>query len=264
MIRVATAKNDRQAELLVAIFRALSAFKSQDNTRRVLTGVMIRGTTMIATDGRRLGMVNLHEVSDKDLIAAGIAHGLLQADNKERLYEIVKASNKELVVMEMDNCTYPNYLQVIPGMNPADNGTDITLRHDDGALQWEVSRKIINRTMHRQRPDVNGKTWDVLEESKLCINFNYLMEGVNFFRAAGEDMMTMLYQDDHSPLCFRGMVPEVPTPEVPATTNEATGEVTKAIPPKPDSRPYHVRMGLKDEKGAYYGLTYVLMPLRIS
>lgn len=266
MIRLTSTAHDHNMQRLIQIFKAVAKSASIDQTRRVLNGVLVRGTSLVATDGRRLAMANFHPESDALLIEAGKAAGMFIDDDKDRIYTVVKAGQKELIVMLMDgNLVYPNYLQVIPAGDPNESPTEIKLFNKNDGYQWDVMRAIINRSMHTRKPDANGVLGDALVESNLALNPKCVFDGMDLFIAAGETECQMIYTDAYSPLCFRGMVPEVPTPKVPATVIVATGEVVKPpTPAMPDTRPYHVRAALKDERGACYGLTYVLMPLRVS
>ena len=106
---------------------------SQDDTRRTLKGVLMsfksNNLTMVATDGRRLAMIN-QEIefpaeSDKDItLPAKTVQELLRSINGEGDVRLVVQKSK--ICFELENLkiyskliddVYPNYNQVIPKNN---------------------------------------------------------------------------------------------------------------------------------------------------
>lgn len=113
------------------MLRKTSYAASQDETRRVLNGVLMafkdNKLTMVATDGRRLALVD-HEIefppeAEVELIlpAKAVAEMLriLDNDGELKIYsqtnQVVFELGKTIVSTKLLEGTYPQYRQVIPG-----------------------------------------------------------------------------------------------------------------------------------------------------
>ena len=217
--------------VLREMFRQTSYAASQDDTRRTLKGVLMSfkdsKLTMVATDGRRLALVEMEmefpKSSEKDIILPFKAVQELQRSlsGDEEVSIMVQKSQicfklgSVMIYSKLVDETYPNYTQVIP----KECAVQITV--DRQALLDAIDRasvmtmdeahsiKLIfegNRLTVKSAATDIGEAWDEVEikyaGEKIEIMFNptYVMDPL---KAIDDDEVTINLNNGHSPAVIK-------------------------------------------------------------
>ena len=217
------------------MLRKVAYAASQDDTRRTLKGVLMSfkdsKLTMVATDGRRLALVE-NEVefpknAEKDIVLPSKAVSELQRsmNGEENLSLIVQKSqicftlgNVTIYSKLMDDA-YPNYRQVIPKETVEHIAVDRQLLLDalDRASVMTMdeahSTKLIfengKLTVTSAASDI-GEAKDVVpikyagEKIEIMFNPTYVMDPL---KAIDDDEVTVNLNDGHSPAVIKCSIP---------------------------------------------------------
>ena len=217
------------------MLRKVAYAASQDDTRRTLKGVLMSfkdsKLTMVATDGRRLALVE-NEVefpknAEKDIVLPSKAVSELQRsmNGEENLSLIVQKSqicftlaNVTIYSKLMDDA-YPNYRQVIPKETAEHIAVDRQLLLDalDRASVMTMdeahSTKLIfesgKLTVTSAASDI-GEAKDVVpikyagEKIEIMFNPTYVMDPL---KAIDDDEVTVNLNDGHSPAVIKCSIP---------------------------------------------------------
>ena len=217
------------------MLRKVAYAASQDDTRRTLKGVLMSfkdsKLTMVATDGRRLALVE-NEVefpknAEKDIVLPSKAVAELQRsmNGEDNLSLIVQKSQ---ICFTLDNVTiysklmddaYPNYRQVIPKETAEHIAVDRQLLLDalDRASVMTMdeahSTKLIfesgKLTVTSAASDI-GEARDVVpikyagEKIEIMFNPAYVMDPL---KAIDDDEVTVNLNDGHSPAVIKCSIP---------------------------------------------------------
>lgn len=217
------------------MLRKVSYAASQDDTRRTLKGVLMsfkdEKLTMVATDGRRLALVeNENEFpkdSERDIVLPSKAVSELQRSlNGEGDASVLV--QKSQICFKLDNImiysklmddVYPNYRQVIPRETAEHIEVDRQLLLDalDRASVMTMdeahSTKLIfengKLTVSSAVSDL-GEAKDVVpikyagEKIEIMFNPTYVMDAL---KAIDDDMVTIHINDGHSPAVIKCSIP---------------------------------------------------------
>ncbi len=217
------------------MLRKTSYAASQDDTRRMLKGVLMsfkdEKLTMVATDGRRLAMVEneieFPKAAEKDIVLPSKAVSELQRSliGEGNATIMVKKSQicfnleKVLIYSKLMDDTYPNYRQVIPQKCEHHIAVDRQLLLDalDRAsvmtMDESHSTKLIfeenTLTVTSAANDI-GEAKDEVpikyagEKIETMFNPNYVMDPL---KAIDDDEITIDINDGHTPAVIRCAVP---------------------------------------------------------
>ncbi len=217
------------------MLRKTSYAASQDDTRRMLKGVLMsfkdEKLTMVATDGRRLAMVEneveFPKAAEKDIVLPSKAVSELQRSltGEGNATIMVKKSqicfnlDNVLIYSKLMDDTYPNYRQVIPQKCDNHIAVDRQLLLDalDRAsvmtMDESHSTKLIfeenTLTVTSAANDI-GEAKDEVpikyagEKIETMFNPNYVMDPL---KAIDDDEITIDINDGHTPAVIRCAVP---------------------------------------------------------
>jgi hypothetical protein len=176
--------------------KALASHLSQDSTREVLTYVFANGKEMIATDGRRMMIVETK---------AGTA-------DKPQWFDATGKPKK------VEGLKYPNYEQVFPDMKTMtpvipklDAGRLYTVLAQAEALSKDVERPnetvklMLNRDrslgIEKNEPDNGTYSHNVQDGAEFLGAFNgqFLMDMVKSARELGHEQVTLHMLDENTP-----------------------------------------------------------------
>ncbi len=225
-----------EAATLKEMLRKTSYAASQDDTRRTLKGELMsfkdRKLTMVATDGRRLALVEKEvefpQSEERDIILPSKAVQELQRSlgNGEVMVKI--RVNKSQICFEAGNVTiysklmedsYPNYLQVIPKECREEITVDRQLlldaleRASVMTMDEAHSTKLIfgdNRlTVSAAASEIGSASDEVPikyagERIEILFNPNYVMDPL---RAIDDDEVKIELNNGHSPAVIRCSIP---------------------------------------------------------
>jgi len=222
-------------QTLKEMLRKVAYAASQDDTRRTLKGVLMRfkdgKLTMVATDGRRLAMVEnemeFPQDAERDIVlpsklVAALSR-LLTGDGTLKMMV-----QQTLICFRLEGTTiysktidenYPNYLQVIPSDTTEHISIDRQLLYDalerasvmtmDEAhstrLIFESGRLVVNSVATDR-----GEAKDEVpikfagEPIEIIFNPSYLMECL---RAIDDDEITINLNNGHSPAVIKCSIP---------------------------------------------------------
>lgn len=217
------------------MLRKVSYAASQDDTRRTLKGVLLSfkdsKLTMVATDGRRLALVE-NEVefpqdAEKDIVLPSKAVSELQrsTEGEGDLFLIVQKSQicfklgNVMIYSKVMDDAYPNYRQVIPRETAEHITVDRQLMLDalDRASVMTMdeahSTKLIfesgKLTVTSAASDI-GEARDVVpikyagEKIEIMFNPSYVMDPL---KAIDDDEVTINLNDGHSPAVIKCSIP---------------------------------------------------------
>ncbi len=217
------------------MLRKVSYAASQDDTRRTLKGVLMSfknsKLTMVATDGRRLALVE-NEIEfpadgEKDIVLPSKAVGELQRslNGEGDLSLIVQKSQicfklgDVMIYSKLMDDAYPNYKQVIPKETSEHISVDRQLMLDalDRASVMTMdeahSTKLIfesgKLTVTSAASDI-GEAKDVVaikyagEKIEIMFNPNYVMDCL---KAVDDDEVVININDGHSPAVIKCSIP---------------------------------------------------------
>ena len=217
------------------MFRKVAYAASQDDTRRTLKGVLMSfkdsKLTMVATDGRRLALVE-NEIEfpkdfEKDIVLPSKAVQELQRsltgeDNTSIMVQKTQVAFKLGTVMiysKLMDDVYPNYRQVIPGETAEKIAVDRQLLLDalDRASVMTMdeahSTKLIfsegKLTVTSAASDI-GEAKDEVpikyagETIEIIFNPSYVMDPL---KAIDDDEVTINLNNGHSPAVIKCSVP---------------------------------------------------------
>ena len=220
---------------LKEMLRKVSYAASQDDTRRTLKGVLVsfrdEKVTMVATDGRRLAMVeNENEFpkdAEKDIVLPSKAVAELQRSlNGESDVSILVQKSQicfkiesTLIYSKLIDDVYPNYRQVIPRDTAEHIAVDRQMLLDaldrasvmmmDEAHSTKLSFESGKLTVSSAASEI-GEAKDVVPikyaGEKIDIMFNpaYVMDAL---KAIDDDEVTININDGHSPAVIRCSIP---------------------------------------------------------
>ena len=217
------------------MLRKVSYAASQDDTRRTLKGVLLSfkdaKLTMVATDGRRLALVEQEiefpKDSEQDIVLPSKAVGELQRSlNGET--ELSMMVQKSQICFKVDNLmiysklmddAYPNYRQVIPSDTKEHIEVDRQLLLDalDRASVMTMDEAHSTRlifsdgklTVTSAASDI-GEAKDEVpikfagEKIEILFNPSYVMDCL---KAIDDDEITMNITDGHSPAVIKCSIP---------------------------------------------------------
>ena len=220
---------------LKEMLRQTSYAASQDDTRRTLKGVLMRfkdsKLTMVATDGRRLAMVE-HEIefpknAEKDIILPFKAVQELQKSlsGSEDVTVMVQKSQisfnlgNVIIYSKLIEETYPNYAQVIPKecneqivvdrqllLDALDRASVMTM---DEAHSTKLIFECNCLTVTSAANDI-GEAKDEVpikyagEKIEIMFNPNYVMDPL---KAIEDDEVTINLLNGHSPAVIKCSIP---------------------------------------------------------
>ena len=221
--------------VLKEMLRKVSYASSQDDTRRTLKGVLMsfkdEKLTMVATDGRRLALVeNENEFpkdAERDIVLPSKAVSELQRSlNGEGDASILV--QKSQICFKMDNMiiysklmddVYPNYRQVIPRETAEHIDVDRQLLLDaldrvsvmtmDEAHSTKLIFENGKLTVTSAVSDL-GEAKDVVpikyagEKIEIMFNPTYVMDAL---KAIDDDTVTIHINDGHSPAIIKCSIP---------------------------------------------------------
>jgi len=222
-------------QLFKEMLRKVSYAASQDDTRRTLKGVLLSfkdmKITMVATDGRRLALVEneleFPKDAEKDIVLPSKAVGELQRSlgDAEDLSLMVQKSQicfkvgKMTIYSKLMDDVYPNYHQVIPKETTEHIDVDRQLLLDaiDRASVMTMdeahSTKLIfengKLTVTSAASDI-GEAQDVVpikyagERIEIMFNPSYVMDPL---KAIDDDEVTINLNDGHSPAIIKCQIP---------------------------------------------------------
>ena len=217
------------------MLRKTSYAASQDDTRKTLKGVLMSfkdgKITMVATDGRRLAMVEneieFPATAEKDIVLPSKAvQELLRSLQNEDEVKLVVSKNK--ICFELGNVViyskliedaYPNYNQVIPKetsevitidrqllMDAIDRASVMTMDEAHSVkLIFEDNKLIVTSTASEV-----GEAKDVVpikyagETIEIMFNPNYVMDPL---KAIDDNEITFNMNNGHSPAVIKCSIP---------------------------------------------------------
>lgn len=217
------------------MLRKVAYAASQDDTRRTLKGVLVSlkdsKVTMVATDGRRLALIEneleLSKSAEKDIVLPSKAVAELQRSLGEEgdLEMTVQKSQicfrigGMMIYSKLMDDAYPNYKQVIPKETSEHISVDRQLLLDalDRASVMTMdeahSTKLIfesgKLTVTSAASDI-GEAKDVVpikyagEKIEIMFNPSYVMDPL---KAIDEDEVTINLNDGHSPAVIKCALP---------------------------------------------------------
>lgn len=222
-------------EVFKEMMRKVSYAASQDDTRRTLKGVLIsfkdQKITMVATDGRRLALVEKEmefpKDMERDIVLPSKAVSELQrsvAEEGEISLMVQKSQicfkiGSVMVYSKLMEDTYPNYHQVIPKSTNEHITVDRQLLLDalDRASVMTMdeahSTKLIfesgKLTVTSSASDI-GEASDVVpikyagEKIEIMFNPTYVMDPL---KAIDDDEVTININNEHTPAVIKCSVP---------------------------------------------------------
>lgn len=217
------------------MLRKVSYAASQDDTRRTLKGVLVSfkdsKLTLVATDGRRLALVEneieFAKEAEKDIVLPSKAVAELQRSltgDNDLLLSVQKSQicfkcNNMMIYSKLMDDVYPNYRQVIPKETVESITVDRQLLLDalDRASVMTMdeahSTKLIfengKLTVTSAASDI-GEAKDVVaikyagERIEIMFNPSYVMDPL---KAIDDDEITINLNDGHSPAVIKCSVP---------------------------------------------------------
>ena len=217
------------------MLRKVSYAASQDDTRRTLKGVLMSfkdsKLTMVATDGRRLALVEseneFSKDSERDIVLPSKAVSELQRslNGEGEATVLVQKSQicfnlgNMMIYSKLLDDVYPNYRQVIPKKTAEQIDVDRQLLLDalDRASVMTMdeahSTKLIfesgKLTVTSAASDI-GEAKDVVpikfagEKIEIMFNPTYVMDAL---KAIDDDMVTIHINDGHSPAVIKCSIP---------------------------------------------------------
>jgi DNA polymerase-3 subunit beta len=217
------------------MLRKTSYASSQDDTRRTLKGVLMsfkdQKLTMVATDGRRLALVE-NEVefpasAEKDIVLPSKAVQELQRSlaGEGEIYIIVQKTQicfkmeKVTIYSKLMDDTYPNYKQVIPAETAEKITVDRKLLLDaldrasvmtmDEAHSTKLIFEANKLTVTSAANDI-GEAKDEVdikyagEKIEIMFNPSYVMDPL---KAIDDDDVTININNGHSPAVIKCSIP---------------------------------------------------------
>lgn len=222
-------------QILLEMLRKTAYAASQDDTRRTLKGVLLSfrdaKLTMVATDGRRLAMVE-EEVefpvsAARDIVLPSKAVVELQRSLSGEGEVVVKVEKSQIcfdidgvsIYSKLIEDTYPNYMQVIPKEN------DKTIQVDRQSLLEAIDRasvmnideanstKLIfesNRLTVMSAASEIGEVQDEVaikyagEKIEIMFDPNYVMDPL---KAIDDDEVTINLKNGTSPAVIKCSIP---------------------------------------------------------
>jgi len=224
-----------QQATLREMFRKVSYAASQDDTRRTLKGVLMSfkdsKLTMVATDGRRLALVE-NEIefpknSEKDIVLPSKAVQELQRslNGEDKTYIMVQKTQVSfkigsvLLYSKLMDDVYPNYRQVIPAETSETIAVDRQLlldaleRASVMTMDEAHSTKLIfsqgKLTVTSAASDIGEAKDEVAikyagETIEIIFNPSYVMDPL---KAIDDDEVTINLNNGHSPAVIKCSVP---------------------------------------------------------
>ena len=222
-------------QTLREMFRKTSYAASQDDTRRTLKGVLMSfkdsKLTMVATDGRRLALVE-NEVefpksSERDIVLPFKAVQELQRslsgdDNVEIMVQMSQICFKlgsMMIYSKLVDEVYPNYVQVIPKecaqsitvdrqglLDALDRASVMTMDEAHSTkLIFDANRLTVTSAasdIGEAKDEVNIKY--VGEKLEILFNPNYVMDCL---KSIDDDEVVINLNDGHSPAVIKCSIP---------------------------------------------------------
>ena len=217
------------------MLRKVAYAASQDDTRRTLKGVLMsfkdEKLTLVATDGRRLAMVESElefpKDGDKDIVLPSKAVGELQRSLAGE-GEVKVTVNKSQVAFDLGSLnlysklvdeTYPNYRQVIPHdtaehisvdrqllLNALDRASVMTIDEAHSTKLIFESGRLIVTSAATEIGEAKDEVPIKYAGEKIEIMFNpaYLMDPL---KAIDDDIVTINLNNGHSPAVVKCSVP---------------------------------------------------------
>jgi len=226
-----TCEYSLECATLKEMLRKTAYAASQDDTRRALKGVLMsfkdQKLTMVATDGRRLALVEKEvefaQDSEKDLVLPIKTVQELQRSLGGEGTVSIKLQQSQ-VCFEMENVSiyskliddvYPNYVQVIPKNVSEKVEIDRQLLIDalERAFVMNPTTKLVfgdNKLLVSSSDNEKGSASDEVpikyegEEIEIHFNPNYIMECL---KSIDDDMVKIEMNDGHSPAIIRCSIP---------------------------------------------------------
>ena len=226
-----SAEYSLECTTLREMLRKTAYAASQDDTRRALKGVLIsfkdQKLTMVATDGRRLALVEKEtefpQDAEKDLVLPIKTVAELQRSLGTEGSVKIKLQQTQ-VCFEMEHLSiyskliddvYPNYLQVIPRNASEKVSIDRQLLLDalERAFVMNPTTKLVfedNRLLVASSDNEKGSASDEVpikysgEKIEILFNPNYIMDCL---KAIDDDEVKMELNDGHSPAVIRCSIP---------------------------------------------------------
>ena len=217
------------------MLRKVAYAASQDDTRRTLKGVLMsfkdEKLTLVATDGRRLAMVESElefpKDGDKDIVLPSKAVGELQRSLAGE-GEVKVTVNKSQVAFDLGSLnlysklvdeTYPNYRQVIPHdtaehisvdrqllLSAPDRASVMTIDEAHSTKLIFESGRLIVTSAATEIGEAKDEVPIKYAGDKIEIMFNptYLMDPL---KAIDDDIVTINLNNGHSPAVVKCQVP---------------------------------------------------------
>lgn len=224
-----------QQQTFKEMLRKVAYAASQDDTRRTLKGVLVSFKNskiiMVATDGRRLAMVEneieFPQNEEKDIVLPSKAVSELQRSLNGQ-NELSLSVQKSQICFTLDNITiyskliedvYPNYKQVIPAESKKTIVVDRQLLLDalerasvmtmDEAHSTKLSFDNSLLTVSSAESDIGEAKDEVVikyagEKIDIIFNPSYVMDAL---KAIDDDEITINLNDGHSPAVIRCSIP---------------------------------------------------------
>lgn len=224
-----------EQKILKEMLRKVSYAASQDDTRRTLKGVLLsfkdEKLTMVATDGRRLALVE-HELEfpkdyEKDIVLPSKTVTELQRNlGENEIVEIVVNKTqicfkleKSVIYSKLIDEVYPNYKQVIPNdaleqiiidrvslLNALERASVMTM---DEAQSIRLVFENSKLTISSAASDI-GEAKDEVEikyageKIEIVFNPSYIMDPL---KAIDDDEITFNLKNGHSPALIKCSIP---------------------------------------------------------
>ena len=217
------------------MLRKVSYAASQDDTRRTLKGVLLsfrnEKITMVATDGRRLALVEneleFPKDAEKDIVLPSKAVAELQRSlsGEEDISLMVQKTQicfrlgSVMIYSKLMDDAYPNYRQVIPKETAEQIAVDRQLLLDaldrasvmtmDEAHSTKLIFECGKLTVTSAASDI-GEARDVVpikyagEKIEIMFNPSYVMDPL---KAIDDDEVTVNLNDGHSPAVIKCSIP---------------------------------------------------------
>jgi DNA polymerase-3 subunit beta len=220
-----------EASTLKEMLRKTAYAASTDDTRRALKGVLFsfkdQKLTMVATDGRRLALVEkemeFSPDSEKDIVLPSkTVQELFRMLGTEGNVKIKLHQSQVCFEFETKNVyskliddVYPNYVQVIPRNTNEKVDIDRQLFLDalDRAFVMNPTTKLVfddNKLLVASSDNERGSASDEVpikyagERIEIHFNPNYIMECL---KAIDDDVVKMELKDGHSPVVIKCSIP---------------------------------------------------------
>jgi len=221
--------------VLKAMFRKTSYAASLDETRRVLNGVLLafkdNKVTMVATDGRRLALVD-HEIefppeAETEMIlptkAVAELMRMLGNDGEVKIYAqknlVVFESGTTVMSSKLVDGVYPNYRQVIPSgcdervtidreeLLEAVGRVSVVATDKSNAVRMTFSANQLTLYLNSQGVGESSETIPVKyagREISIVFNPEYVMDPL---KNMDDDEIYFELNDGHSPALLKCNVP---------------------------------------------------------